>query len=264
MPRDVARPKNSKGRTPLPNSPIVPAGQTSHDLKTMEVNFTCFPKLPLELRREIWRHSMPGPRNITIVHYPADMRLLRVLDIDDEKHPWWRCRAYGGAVPTVLHVNKESRSATKEFFELTLHEQTRGFPVYLNFDRDTLCFRNERDLKGFYGRKYFSHLRHSDKEVTYMEPVEQKVQSLAIYINAEHLHRIVRMWNTLDRFTNLKSLTVGRPFGVDHANDDDARATTLMRRWSTSNDKYKGGPLTALEFVWLSQDECSKKAKQRF
>lgn len=63
-------------------------------------SFTCFPKLPIELRLMIWEFSRPGP-------------CLIYFQPHSGKNTYWR-----GNVPVGLHVNRESRQTFLRSYQL--------------------------------------------------------------------------------------------------------------------------------------------------
>ena len=87
--------------------------------------FTLFPKLPLELRRKVWRESFPAGRHVS-------------LDTNSGSSP---------RLPTSLRVNRESRAETLRFyivlFKSDLHKdkkitQQNEIPFCFNPARDSL------------------------------------------------------------------------------------------------------------------------------
>ena len=110
--------------------------------------FTCFPKLPIELRIKIWGNACSATRNV-------DIRAKQFVMPGDcfENHYlyYWYSSC---AVPAVLHVSKESRTeglkhykpdfATHREIEmedpisLTMSISTPA-QVYINWNNDRLC-----------------------------------------------------------------------------------------------------------------------------
>jgi hypothetical protein len=63
--------------------------------------FELFPKLPLELRRKVWKMALPGPRVIEVKFV-----------VDGRKNNHRFC----AKIPVLLHVSQESRTeAMREY-----------------------------------------------------------------------------------------------------------------------------------------------------
>ncbi len=71
-PNGLHYPDDIQERTPPPNVvpheviDIISRSKVKRIIIKKDQSFTLFPKLPLELRRLIWRHSLPGPRIVYI------------------------------------------------------------------------------------------------------------------------------------------------------------------------------------------------------
>lgn len=83
--------------------------------------FTLFSKLPFELRRIIWRYSLPR------------RRVVGVLYNDKTGECKSRC-----PIPTALHVNSEARGVALESYELVFSTQMANAMVYFDFSVDAL------------------------------------------------------------------------------------------------------------------------------
>lgn len=90
-----------------------------HDDKRPQ-KFVQFPKLPLELRRIIWRWSLPRSRIVEIFY-------------DPERGCWSCCPP-----PTGLRVNSESREVALEWYKLSFATQTTPPMIYIDMDIDQL------------------------------------------------------------------------------------------------------------------------------
>ncbi|KAF7952415.1 uncharacterized protein EAE97_001912 [Botrytis byssoidea] len=84
---------------------------------TQQNTFHAFPRLPLELRLEIWRLSFPGPR------------LIRIFFIEGHFMS-------NATVPPGLHVCKESRNETLRFYKLCFAADPSNARIYFNVDCD--------------------------------------------------------------------------------------------------------------------------------
>jgi len=126
---------------PLPESTsTVPTAQLL-DTNSQEhppPTFALFPKLPAELRIEIWRLSIPYNRVVGIKNSG------RAIDppgssIDENWHTtgrWCLQTSSTDTIPAILHTNRESRAEGLKLYSLIL--ETRLFrPHYFNFSRDT-------------------------------------------------------------------------------------------------------------------------------
>lgn len=98
----------------LPDSNQDLSGQ---DLRRNPDAFTCFPRLPPELRLKIWKYSFPGKRNLTIHAYFSWCRKTG--------KPVWRGQTRDAtALPPVLHVNRESRFETLKSHNVWVQDTT--------------------------------------------------------------------------------------------------------------------------------------------
>jgi hypothetical protein len=117
-----------------PQELISPARLESNPATTWLVRplttFTLFPHLPAELRNQIWALSIPGPR-------------VHALQQKGEDGDFFS----NEAIPSLLHVNRESRYEC-----LTIHGLKAAFGTYVNFAIDTIYPRFHRvcleDLSG--------------------------------------------------------------------------------------------------------------------
>lgn len=183
-------------------------------------DFIYFPKLPGELRQEIWILSLPGPRDILIRLDPQNMRAMDVSDIKEDENPYYRAKACAGALPAQLHVNQESRSVAKIYYELDFKEQTRGRPIYVDFKIDSICFFDKHAIDAFYGRNLKRNRKPTEEELGHMRSAEAKIQSLIIR-GWDPLYYVVDIDKRLQRFPNLDRLSY-----VCRAQD-----VPLLQRW---------------------------------
>jgi len=87
-----------------------------------DATFTLFPKLPVELRRIIWRHSLPGTRVVAVF-----------CDAYDQA-PSFRSTT---PVPTILHVSSEARMVALRYYELRFAVSTTpALPARTYFDSE--------------------------------------------------------------------------------------------------------------------------------
>lgn len=87
-------------------------------------SFPHFPELPTEIRLQIWRHSLSGPRAVE-VDYGHGSEFL-----------------YSGYPPPIkLHICRESRIEALEHYELAFDSRPNACRIYFNLSRDGLHFR---------------------------------------------------------------------------------------------------------------------------
>ncbi|KAH6721753.1 hypothetical protein BKA61DRAFT_700601 [Leptodontidium sp. MPI-SDFR-AT-0119] len=111
-----------------------PIGPSLWKLEPVE-DFTLFPKLPLELRTEIWKYALPGSRDILVTgsNESFDIHLSR----DDR----------ATVIPTaLLHTNREARSTALKIYK-PCSGPWGGNPIYFDFKENVLFTRR---LSGFY------------------------------------------------------------------------------------------------------------------
>ncbi|PVH76746.1 hypothetical protein DL98DRAFT_657210 [Cadophora sp. DSE1049] len=106
--------------------------------------FTCFSKLPTEIRFKIWRLAAPEPRNI-------DVGVIYEIQVTGDQLGTYVSTSWHTTgvrrVPNILHVNRESRLLTLEsytlVFDMSTLTQEVSSPsqgrIYVNWERDTIC-----------------------------------------------------------------------------------------------------------------------------
>jgi len=127
-PNGLYYPDDIKERTPHPDVvpheviDIISRGKFKKFVIKKDQSFTLFPKLPLELRRLIWRYSLPGPRIIYIYCWAP------------------LCDSFC-AMPTALHVNREARGVALELYKARFGLSSapeRPPAIYFNSEIDTI------------------------------------------------------------------------------------------------------------------------------
>ncbi|KAH9216042.1 hypothetical protein DL95DRAFT_407960 [Leptodontidium sp. 2 PMI_412] len=112
--------------------------------------FTCFPRLPFELRALIWKVICFEPRNV-------DIEILNLGSVYSEFIPAAHHAGYGAAIPLysfysecrppqALQINRELRAEALKCYKLEFEIEVvdRGFTVsfppqtYVNFEIDRL------------------------------------------------------------------------------------------------------------------------------
>jgi 2EXR family len=99
--------------------------------------FRRFPNLPPEIRCEIWRHILPGPRVIHVMGSP--------------RPNGGKCFVEGMEFPVLFRICRESRAIAAERYQLSFRPHLR-YPVYFDFSCDTLLLHDDRTLHMFFER----------------------------------------------------------------------------------------------------------------
>jgi len=114
--------------------------------------FTCFPELPLEIRNMVWKEAANLPRNLDIWARPTGVTCYRDMEYWDERLEWKEYRTFRFTtrqpVPGVLVATKESRAATRQFFDMCFGscidwgggvKITTNPEILRNFQADRIC-----------------------------------------------------------------------------------------------------------------------------
>ncbi|TVY37125.1 hypothetical protein LOCC1_G006916 [Lachnellula occidentalis] len=111
--------------------------------------FTCFPKLPLELRNMIWDCAANLPRNLDIWAPTIGNEMVILWNQADGPinfTPYKFCSTR--PVPGILHANQESRTTALGFYELSFHTKidvtdhikiVTSNRIYCNPEADQIC-----------------------------------------------------------------------------------------------------------------------------
>lgn len=112
--------------------------------------FTYFPKLPVELRLQIWKHTLPGPRVI-------DVNVDYVSPFHPKNHEkdfiQLNC-----SPPVVLHICQESREVALNMYTLRLNTTSAPSPAPLDPETDNISLRwsfEDVDNFNFFGGAHF-------------------------------------------------------------------------------------------------------------
>ncbi|KAG4435723.1 hypothetical protein IFR05_008809 [Cadophora sp. M221] len=123
----------------------------------MEV-FPQFPKLPLELRREVWRLVLPEPQSIFITSNGFAQNII----IGNTRTQSWVYRPEASyKVPRLLSVCLETRQEVMIYHRPSFANQFGGVPIYYNAKTDLLHFENHEALLHFYGGSAPNYLPRS-------------------------------------------------------------------------------------------------------
>jgi len=108
--------------------------------------FTLFPKLPKELRDEIWDIALPGPRILRVRRDASYIFHRRFL--------WGRslCSIATAPIATaLLHVSREARAVALRRYEPSFGGLLVTGPFYFDYERDSLMFTDDSTIEWFRG-----------------------------------------------------------------------------------------------------------------
>ncbi|PVH84947.1 hypothetical protein DL98DRAFT_651251 [Cadophora sp. DSE1049] len=121
---------NLNGVQSVPGVDLGAASYPSTTIAVPQVNFTLFPKLPLELQRKIWREAITP-------------RIIYILKDDSAERLTWK--AITSSTIALLSVNAESRSEALKMYEKPFNkhgipgqESDCHGPCYVNFAQDLI------------------------------------------------------------------------------------------------------------------------------
>jgi len=190
-----------------------------------------FSKLPVEIRLEIWRLSLPALRVVRI--YTA--KPFRFVSHAQRLPTTTRAIVGSGPVPLLLHICSESRIFGQKYYSLAFGDQTHSHPVYFDFARDVLCFVDSAAVAAFYGKlKSGGGMRSRVRSLVEDEvDIEAKIQFLVVnsrlWTNLTyHLEKI------LSDHTNLKCLCLPKKF-----NNTNGLSTLLAMRERSATESGK-------------------------
>jgi 2EXR family len=86
--------------------------------------FTLFPNLPTEIQRKIYKHMMPGPRNVHLTFRKHNSMLLKS----------------SSPIPVLLHLNRDARTEALKTYRLSFGTDKYDAKVYFCPEIDTLYF----------------------------------------------------------------------------------------------------------------------------
>ncbi|KUJ16514.1 uncharacterized protein LY89DRAFT_670024 [Mollisia scopiformis] len=110
--------------------------------------FTCFPRLPLDLRQNIWRYSCHERRIVDI--WTVELGELSMHAMGTPRGPYHACLRHVTIckIPDVLHATEESRRIALTDYTLAFgfsHRLSHGLKLtgapqsYVNWDSDIIC-----------------------------------------------------------------------------------------------------------------------------
>ncbi|CZR67218.1 uncharacterized protein PAC_17117 [Phialocephala subalpina] len=106
--------------------------------------FTCFPKLPLEIRNMIWAEAAKVPRNVD-VWSPTFGTMTLTSDTSDERVVVTPYRFISKQTPPgILHTNQESRAISLKHFHLAFGNDFDGEGLGFSFEPTIMCGKDDR------------------------------------------------------------------------------------------------------------------------
>ncbi|KAH7407242.1 hypothetical protein BKA64DRAFT_742908 [Cadophora sp. MPI-SDFR-AT-0126] len=121
-------------------------------------SFKLFPKLPLELRRHVWKRVLPEPQSIYIFSNGYTQKLT-VGEISRNTFVFRAAASY--KVPRLLSVCKETRQEVMLHHHPCFATNFGGVPIYYNRKTDLLHFDSPDALLHFHGGSAPNHLPRS-------------------------------------------------------------------------------------------------------
>jgi hypothetical protein len=159
--RSVSRYMSKKRETALERAP--------QRFRTPPI-FPNFCKLPYEIRAEIWRYACEAPRIVEI----KPSKITRRSSMHFAGHcpsPW----ISPTAAPVGLWVCQESRKETLRQVELSFGRDGFAPQIYVNFERDSIFFRELPDRDAWLGT-----YENEEGEPMGRNPSLMKIRSLAV------------------------------------------------------------------------------------
>lgn len=98
----------------------------------MELEFEYFPKIPTEIRLQIWESTIPPPRYVYLKLHRELRGETQVWSLRSKSQP-----------PVILFVNTESRAVAARQYELTFAYEDSIPQTWFDFERDILRFDND-------------------------------------------------------------------------------------------------------------------------
>jgi hypothetical protein len=125
-----------------------------------ERQFAVFPKLPIELHFNIWKHALPEPRLVTLSHffdhsvrdYDGESDYDGEFDYDSDSDDFDIIGLKTGMRITCQHVSIAMRQVNSEARAVALNnysprfEDIRGGAVFFNNERGVLCLEEVKGL----------------------------------------------------------------------------------------------------------------------
>ncbi|KUJ22822.1 uncharacterized protein LY89DRAFT_763295 [Mollisia scopiformis] len=191
------------------------------------MSFTCFPRLPAELRLKIWKHSLPGPRIITMyMELRAGHDLLKARAPEESE------------LNALYYACKDSHNVLKAAFKRQFHGVFMQCPIWFNEEIDTILFASEKAMSHFFveSSQRRSTNRTGPYSVKYLilgYPLETLL--LVRLGSADELAKEIMflVFQAVTRFINLRQLT----FVLGSAYEFDTQAVNMEFRSVNHMDK---------------------------
>jgi hypothetical protein len=173
--------------------------------------FTCFSKLPIELRLKIWKEALPGPRVIKLKFSDSDP-----WEEEDESDS--RICAIA-KTPAILGANHESRQVAPRFYELSFDSILEERPVYIDYRVDALYIDVWDVFKVIYKRNF----RFLDSTSAELGEIESRLRCLVLG-RIDSLDRLKpSMMRTLQNLDSLFLHFKGPSYRKQKLTEDDRR-----------------------------------------
>lgn len=141
---------------------------TSHD------QFHPFPRLPLELRLQIWNLALPGPRVVQVIEAKKRHMLTR-----QASYHW----TSNSPSPILLRVCKESREEALRTYTAAFGRNENDGRVYVDFDKDTVFFGRRDKLKTLISHYGTLEIESIIEEDFMTIPSFSRIKKLAVTLN---------------------------------------------------------------------------------
>ncbi|KAN0089597.1 hypothetical protein V8E51_019857 [Hyaloscypha variabilis] len=181
-------------------------------------SFTCFPKLPIELRYKIWSYASRVPQKVKLCITTNDYSAVAILG--------------GPKTPAILHGCFESRKVALKFYTLCRQEivpgselldniKTHRRSMYVNFDIDRFRITGDSTLRPPPDPILFGYSRPSYR-YTYSLDIMRQIRLVELEIDTiskpreRWTYQITRLWKVLGIGQSLQELILvhkSSPFG---------------------------------------------------
>lgn len=205
--------------------------------------FTLFDKLPVEIRRRIWRHAVPSDRLVKIDRIDR-MAEEYVPSFYTNGAPRSAYRVHT-SYPGLLGACKESRTIGFEFYKLSFGHRLEHRPIYFDFSRDILYFEETQALNQFSGTSHFEQDVDTGFEMKLTGDL-LKIQRVIVggRLKRDTIH-------ILGLYENLKSITFEEQFflaSYGKARAPNREAMALSDLWAKKSDGGSGLPNVKVTF----------------
>lgn len=175
--------------------------------------FVYFPKLPPELQAMIWKFVALHPRVVEIFHLETGDLSLPISARVRNSFPSMTL------VPALMHTSSEARSIGQKIYEILPSSKNivRCRDTYINWDVDTILFKNGRNFTTFCLEKAYqdNRVRHSllEDDPSRLHPISLKCCNLAIPIGTflRHADEIPSLFPNIEELVVVRDLFNGMP-----------------------------------------------------